>query len=202
MREKAFGPESVEVARTLNSLAIVHQSLGDFKDARAYYERALAIARKTIGEDHPHAITSLNNLGSLLYDMGRFEESREVHEKCLALRERVLGPDHPDVAQSLENLGASDIESGSRGRRIRSAGGPPRSSARPTGTTISMPWTRCSASSRLLYLRVITASRYSPGATSVSRVLTFHLRASSTIATRNSPRNFSSSAPYVLSVGP
>ena len=84
--------------------------MGDFKGARAYYERALAIAPRTIGEDHPQAITWLNNFGTLLYDTGEYEESRKVDERCLALRERVFGPDHPDVAQSLENLGDCDIE--------------------------------------------------------------------------------------------
>jgi serine/threonine protein kinase/tetratricopeptide (TPR) repeat protein len=118
VREKAFGPESVEVARSLNSLGVVHQAMGDYKGSRDYYERALALVPKTIGEDHPHAMMWLNNLGSLLYDMGEFEEARKIHEKCLAQREHVLGPDHPDVAQSLENIASSDRELGVPGDAV------------------------------------------------------------------------------------
>src|SRR5262249_54233658 len=39
--------------------------IGEYHGARPYAERALAIRRKVLGEEHPDTATSLNNLGML-----------------------------------------------------------------------------------------------------------------------------------------
>ena len=69
--------------------------LGDYRGARPYYERALAIYERVLGEDHPTTATSLNNFGMLLQAQGDLAGAKPYYERALAIRERVLGPDHP-----------------------------------------------------------------------------------------------------------
>jgi tetratricopeptide (TPR) repeat protein len=70
-----------------------------------YFERALAIAEKALGPNHPDTAISLNNLGGLLQGQGDLPGARPYVERALAIREKALGPDHPDMARSLNNLG-------------------------------------------------------------------------------------------------
>ena len=55
------------MATSLNNLAGLYDSLGDYAKAEPLYKRALAIWEKALGPDHPDVATSLNNLAAL-YD--------------------------------------------------------------------------------------------------------------------------------------
>ena len=89
-----------------NSLGNYLQMVADYAGARPYYEQALAIRRKVLGEEHPDTATSLDNLGSLLQDMGDNAGARPYYEQALAICRKVLGEEHPDTASSLNNLGS------------------------------------------------------------------------------------------------
>jgi CHAT domain-containing protein len=69
IREKALGPDHLDVANSLNNLALLYQTQGGrYADAEALYQRTLAIFEKALGPDHPDVATSLNNL-ALLYSL-------------------------------------------------------------------------------------------------------------------------------------
>jgi hypothetical protein len=53
------------VATDLNNLGGVLRALGDLAGARAPFERALAICRQFLGEDHPDTRLVRRNLESL-----------------------------------------------------------------------------------------------------------------------------------------
>src|SRR5439155_1361242 len=76
IRERAFGPDHPDVARSLNNLANVLGSTGDYAGARRLQERALAILEKALGPDHPDVAKSLNNLGRLLLATGDYAGAR------------------------------------------------------------------------------------------------------------------------------
>jgi hypothetical protein len=46
------------------------QAMGDQEGARPYYEQALAIRKKVLGEEHPDTVICLNNMDFLLKEMG------------------------------------------------------------------------------------------------------------------------------------
>ena len=51
-------------------------------------KRALAIAKKALGPDHPHVATSLNNLAELYRAHGKHAEAEPLYKRSLAIREK------------------------------------------------------------------------------------------------------------------
>ena len=70
--EKVLGPEHPLTAESLNNLAVMRQSQGDYAAARPLHERALAIREKVLGPEHPDTATSLANLAILLQAQGDY----------------------------------------------------------------------------------------------------------------------------------
>jgi len=104
-REEMLGPDHVDVAESLNSLARLHTLKHDFEQAAKWNERALAIREKTLGEDHPDVARSLHNLAELHRAQGEYAEAEPLFRRSLAILETALGPEDPDVAESLKTLG-------------------------------------------------------------------------------------------------
>ncbi len=102
--EVAKGPESIDVAIALNSLAAFYKAQGRYQEAEPLYKRALAIREKVLGPEHPDTAVALNNLGLLYAALGPYGEAEPLFKRSLAIREKVLGPEHLDVARSLNNL--------------------------------------------------------------------------------------------------
>ena len=98
------GEDSPLRAHGLSNLALVHDSMGAYAEARELHERALAIRERALGREHPTVADSLHNLGTLLNTMGSYEAGLGLLERALALRERTLGAGHPAIAGTVNNL--------------------------------------------------------------------------------------------------
>jgi tetratricopeptide (TPR) repeat protein len=59
--EPELGPEHPDVATTLNNLAGLYESMGDYEKALPLYQRALEIYEKSLGPKHPNTIIVRNN---------------------------------------------------------------------------------------------------------------------------------------------
>ncbi len=102
----AYDLTNPNVANLHNAIGFyLQQYAGQLAEARPYFEQALTINQKVLGENHPNTATSLNNIGASLDSMGLLAEARSYYEKALAIRQKVLEPEHPDTAQSLNNMG-------------------------------------------------------------------------------------------------
>jgi eukaryotic-like serine/threonine-protein kinase len=112
LRERAFGPDHIEVARSVNNLGIVAESQGRLDDARAYDERALHIFETTLGPSHPYVSSALVNLALVCMRTGRLDEASLLLTRALAVREGALGPDHPEVTYPLTAQGMVLIKQG------------------------------------------------------------------------------------------
>ena len=104
VRESAIGPDQLEIATSLNDLAIVHWYRGQYNEAEPLNERALAIRERALASDHPNVANSLTLKAMLSAVQGRFADAQPLYERALAIRERAFGPEHPLVARSLSNL--------------------------------------------------------------------------------------------------
>jgi tetratricopeptide (TPR) repeat protein len=60
-------------------------------DATPIAQRALALAERLYGPDHPETATSLDKLAELYYRQGRAAESEPLFKRALAIRE-IAGP--------------------------------------------------------------------------------------------------------------
>ena len=88
----------------LNKESLALESSGNYARGILVAEKALEVAEKNVGPNHPDTATSLNNLASLYDDQGEYVKAEPLYKRSLEIREKVLGPNHPDVAVSLNNL--------------------------------------------------------------------------------------------------
>jgi tetratricopeptide (TPR) repeat protein len=104
--EQAFGPDHLELATSLNNLAVCDKYLARFLEAGPLYQRALGITERVLGPDHPDVATVYHNLGGLEHAAGNWMRGEPFARKAVRIRTRALGPHHPDVAADLTALAA------------------------------------------------------------------------------------------------
>jgi CHAT domain-containing protein len=78
---------------------------GHFREALIPAERALAIRRKVVGNEHRDTARSLNELGSLYVKLKQYAKVEPIDREMLAIRMKLLGEEHPDTALTLNNMG-------------------------------------------------------------------------------------------------
>jgi tetratricopeptide (TPR) repeat protein len=83
---------------------LLYQYQGRGAEAEPIYKRALVIAEKGLGRDHPDVAVRVSNLASLYKDQGRYAEAEPLMKHALAVDEKALGPDHTYVGTDLNNL--------------------------------------------------------------------------------------------------
>jgi len=117
--EAARGPEAVETADCLHSLALLLRSRGDLGAAQPLFERALAIREKRLGSEHLTTVESRHTLALTLMHQGRLAEARPLFESVLAIRERVLGPEHRNTGVSVGQIGELLRQEGKYGEAVK-----------------------------------------------------------------------------------
>ena len=75
--------------------------------AKRSLERAMALNREDLGEEHPNTLTSMSNLAIVHKEQGDLALSRTLNEQVLAVRRRVLGEEHLDTLTSMNNLAST-----------------------------------------------------------------------------------------------
>jgi tetratricopeptide (TPR) repeat protein/tRNA A-37 threonylcarbamoyl transferase component Bud32 len=96
--------EGTSTSTLLHNLAVIDEITGQYDEAKAGYERALAIRETVLGPEHPRVATTLANLANVISDQGAFEEARVLYERAAEIRKEAMGSEHPDYASTLNNL--------------------------------------------------------------------------------------------------
>ena len=89
-----------DVATSLNNLALLYYTQGQYAQAEPLYQRALAIREQTLAPMHPDVGTSLHNLATLYCAQGQYAQAESLYQRALAIRDQTLGSMHPNVALS------------------------------------------------------------------------------------------------------
>jgi len=89
-----YGPESPEMATSLNTLGVVYLKLDNRGEAGARLVEALQLREKVLGRDHLVTSLSLYNLGNLAELAQDWPLAEAYFERCLAIREKSLGEFH------------------------------------------------------------------------------------------------------------
>ena len=77
---------------------------GKYQEAIPIAERAVELAKHTLGPDHPKTADALNDLGFIFQEIGNYAKAEPIYQEALRIRQKVLGPEHSDTAASLNNL--------------------------------------------------------------------------------------------------
>ena len=84
--ENSVGADHPSVATSLNNLALLYYTQGQYASAEPLYKRSLAIGEKALGPDHPDVATSLNNLAALYRATKRTEEAEKLERRAERIR--------------------------------------------------------------------------------------------------------------------
>jgi eukaryotic-like serine/threonine-protein kinase len=74
-------------------------------EAAEHLQKAVDLATRALGPEHPDVGRWLNNLGLVAKEQGHYEQAEAHNRKALAIIEPALGPEHPHVAILTYNLG-------------------------------------------------------------------------------------------------
>jgi len=85
-------------------LGLSFYQLAEWAEAEPVLDRALAMAEKSFGQEHPDVATALNNLAELLRTTNRFAQAEPLIRRALAIDEKTFGKEHPNIATALNNL--------------------------------------------------------------------------------------------------
>jgi tetratricopeptide (TPR) repeat protein len=104
VREKAFGENSPEVARSLINLGLVLIGKGEPDKAVKTQKRALGILTSVEPPDEDLAAVCRNNLGLALTASGHYAQAIEWHKQAYDFWNE-KNEQHSDAAQALNNIG-------------------------------------------------------------------------------------------------
>lgn len=93
-------------AGLLNNLALLYDAKALVAEAEPLMRRALVIAEKRLGAQHPELATPLNNLGQLLQATDRLAEAEPLMRRVLEIFhafEHTTGYQHPHRALAFDN---------------------------------------------------------------------------------------------------
>ncbi|MDD4928367.1 MAG: CHAT domain-containing protein [Gallionella sp.] len=105
--ENTFGEGHVNVATSLNDLAVMLSFQGQYAEAEQLYQHSLSIFEKAFAPDHSNIATTLSNLADVYKAQSKYVQAEPLYQRSLAIFEKNLGTEHPNVATVL--LGIAGI---------------------------------------------------------------------------------------------
>ena len=108
--ERALGiydrvaPDHADAATVAYNIANLNATLGDFLEARRYFQRAIRSWERGLGTGHPVLAWALSSFAETLAERGLDREAKPLYERALSIRERRLVKDHPYIARTLAYL--------------------------------------------------------------------------------------------------
>jgi tetratricopeptide (TPR) repeat protein len=99
-------PDSEKLATSLDSLAILHYSLGEYDKAETLLRHALDIDERKLGHEHPKTLSVLGNLAVMVMFSPdkRLDEAEEMYRLQLAGLKSLFGTENTEYAAALSNL--------------------------------------------------------------------------------------------------
>lgn len=102
--ERAYGPDHLEMAASLDALGDRLQKTLQFDEAERVYRRGLEIRERELGPDDARIAASLFALGSTLGRQERHADAAREYRRALSILGKNLGPHHPDLVPVLVRL--------------------------------------------------------------------------------------------------
>jgi len=104
--EAAYGPDHLQVTKDLVNLGLVQRDLRELREARASFERALAIFQAAAYDPDDSAIGwALFNLGAVQLRLRKPRAGLASIQRALVVFQAAYGPDRREVMKALVKLG-------------------------------------------------------------------------------------------------
>ena len=81
---KVYGKNHFRASLLLSDLGGLEEELGNFVQAEQYFQDALDICLRTLGENHPHTQALKSNFAKLLFTTGRYEQAQALFSRILS----------------------------------------------------------------------------------------------------------------------
>ncbi|MBN2384359.1 tetratricopeptide repeat protein [bacterium] len=104
LARELFGAEHLNVARSMNNLAMVYKANDRLEDAIRLHEQALDIKKKILKPDDPSIANSLNNIGVLYAEQGELIKSEPYFLDALRTYVKDAKTYEAQMISTLENL--------------------------------------------------------------------------------------------------
>jgi tetratricopeptide (TPR) repeat protein len=88
IHEQLLGPEHLDVARSLDSLAFLYRNQGKYDEAEQLHQRAFVIKEKLLGPEDKSIANSCNNLALIYSSQGKYSEAEQLYQRALAILEQ------------------------------------------------------------------------------------------------------------------
>jgi len=98
-------PESVTTGKLYNKMGLCAEFNRQFTQAQTYYEQALTILQKTLGDNHLAVANVLVNMGFVASVNTNHQQAAQLMEKALAIKIDTLGANSLEVGKLHINLG-------------------------------------------------------------------------------------------------
>jgi len=109
LRERGEQPDQAD---TLNNLAAIQHSQGDFVGAEKTSEEEVALVRRLYGDRHLTLARALDSYSMILLAREKPKEAITASREVVAIRRALLKPGHESLTSGLRKLGTVLIESG------------------------------------------------------------------------------------------
>ncbi|MCB1896038.1 MAG: toll/interleukin-1 receptor domain-containing protein [Zoogloeaceae bacterium] len=97
-----------KVVQLLNGTAIyLQQRAALYQLAEKLFERALALSRESLGDEHPDTLALMKNLAHNMWARGDLWAASTLQERLLKVHRRMLGDAHPKTLTSMHDLAAT-----------------------------------------------------------------------------------------------
>ena len=96
--------DALELAKTMDDLAVLQRLKGEYKSAETFARQALELRRNRLGDQHLDVANAINNLAEALRVQGDYQSAETLYRETLSIRRSLLGDEHRDVADTMNNL--------------------------------------------------------------------------------------------------
>jgi eukaryotic-like serine/threonine-protein kinase len=96
---------ATDISGLLDDLAQVYADQQQWALARQTYQRALAVDRRVLGDDHPRVAMHLHNLAVVAQNMGDLKLAEMLYHDAIRRKERAYGVGDPQTADAIDNYG-------------------------------------------------------------------------------------------------
>ncbi|CAF1014512.1 unnamed protein product [Adineta steineri] len=95
-----------------SQLGSIKKDQGKYEEALTFYEKTLAIDRKTRSPNHPNLAICYSNIGLVHNSMGNYPKALSFHEKALEIRQQSFPSNHLDLAFTYGHIGSVHSDMG------------------------------------------------------------------------------------------